>query len=176
MDSFRKELLCGVEERAGEDDDGGGTVSGFDVLGGREVDELRTSWSVERGIEGERTGGVTIFAAGCMGAISLRIVAPSLVMRTCPEAVTIILSEDFGPSAVRTADATATHDAIRVSRGRMERRREITLRGGDIAQSHLLRLLIVLRSVRVSRSTRRSMRGLAWKLVRRAACGAAILV
>ena len=55
---------------------------------------------------------MTILAAGCMGAISLRMVAPSLVMRTCPEAVTIILSDDFGPKAVRTADATAVMDRV----------------------------------------------------------------
>lgn len=40
VNSFGEELLRSVEERAGEDDDGGGTVSRFDILGGRKVDEL----------------------------------------------------------------------------------------------------------------------------------------
>ncbi len=46
-------------------------------------------------------------AAGCMTAMCLRMVAPSLVMTTSPLDVWIILSIPLGPSEVRTASLTA---------------------------------------------------------------------
>src|SRR5581483_10423911 len=48
-----------------------------------------------------------IFAAGCATSISLRMVAPSLVMTTSPMLSTSILSMPFGPRVERTASATA---------------------------------------------------------------------
>jgi hypothetical protein len=48
-----------------------------------------------------------ILAAGWSMSISLRMVAPSLVMTTSPMLSTSILSMPFGPRVVRTASATA---------------------------------------------------------------------
>lgn len=84
MDALAEKFLGGAEERAGEDDDRGGTVSSLNVLRGREVDELgMCAWSAR----GRRSGdgrALTMRAAGCITAMCLRIVAPSFVMMTSP--------------------------------------------------------------------------------------------
>ena len=53
-----------------------------------------------------------ILAAGCSMSISLRMVAPSLVMTTSPMESTSILSMPLGPRVERTASATALAAAM----------------------------------------------------------------
>lgn len=77
VDALANEVLAGTEEGASHDDNGGGSVTGLDILGLGDLDELKHHVRQKLGI-------LTILAVGWITSICLRMVAPSLVMRTLP--------------------------------------------------------------------------------------------
>lgn len=121
MDTLGEELLSCSQERSGENDNRGRPVSRLNILSSREVDELCTQY-LSAAVAGEDEGRErTIRAAGCITLMCLRMVAPSFVMTTSPDAVVIILSIPRGPRDVRTASATAGKN--KVEQGQLDRPR-----------------------------------------------------
>jgi len=115
VDALLEEELALVEQAAAQHDDRGGPVPGLDILGlgelhkharsGMEHLRGRGTASVERARPGPSRGRpLPQPLLTCMWDM---MVAPSLVMRTSPSLVSIILSMPLGPRLVRMASATA---------------------------------------------------------------------
>ena len=94
MDSTIQKTLSCFEESSSKDNNWGGSVTSFDILGLGNFDKLNLDRS-------------TIFAVGWTTSSFWRIVAPSLVMRISPRPSLIILSIPLGPRLVLMQSATA---------------------------------------------------------------------
>jgi hypothetical protein len=131
VDTLLEKDLAGAEESTGNNDDRGCTVSSLYVLSLGDFDEL---------FKLREELGITIFAVGWMTSICLRMVAPSLVMRTSPLESWIILSIPLGPREVLTTSERAIRDKIK-NRGKE------TFSGGDVAGTNIVLLLVLVESL-----------------------------
>lgn len=105
-------------------------VTGLDILRTRKIAQLVVLTAPVGVTQGCATRLCrTIFPAGWVTFIFDRIVAPSLVMMTSPDAEVIILSIPRGPKLVRTASATAfaaVRFALRMSLCYKPQRRQVS--------------------------------------------------